>query len=395
MKKRHPVANHHLDRPLALLLASPHPRPPGERGAKRQQRPAAHAGSASPRCDTFLTLLLRGCSPNWRFPCAQCDGERPKCAICRDRGTVCEFDTNAAETHTQALKRKYSELQSQKTAFEQIYDVLQTRTDKEAEEVFQRIRRGADVGSILRHVNYGDVLVQLALVPEARYRYEFPYLSDMPQFLRRPDNPYLDSEVYECALRGSRDPAHTQPQQHPLPPNAGNEGSSSASVYWRGQRDPYLKPYLSATVVHPWLGSVKPSRWTTVSSDDGLMRKLVHDYLLFEYDWFTFFHKDYFLEDMAAERPRFCSELLVNAVLCVGCVSHRRLSGCCPLTVSPSSAIGDSEVVPSSGIRKTSGTSFLPSLRGSLRSSPNSRSRCGLQMTHPGNADRMSGSSDG
>ncbi|KAJ4295913.1 hypothetical protein N0V88_004615 [Collariella sp. IMI 366227] len=130
-----------------------------------------------------------------------CDGVRPICSICRDRGTACEFDTNATETHTQALKRKFNELQSQKAAFEQVYEALQTRSDQEAEEVFRRIRRGADAFSILRHVNYGDVLVQLALVPEARFRYEFPYLPNMPPYLRHPDNPYLDSDVYECTLR--------------------------------------------------------------------------------------------------------------------------------------------------------------------------------------------------
>ncbi len=247
------------------------------------------------------------------FGHTQCDGERPKCSICRDRGTACEFDTKAAETHTQALKRKYNELQLEKSTFEQIYDVLQTRSDQEAEEVFRRIRRGTDATSILRHVNYGDVLVQLALVPEARFRFEFPYLPDMPPYLRRSDNPYLDSEVYDCALRGTPNAPH-QPrhqQQRLLPdPRNGN-----------GQRDPYLKPYMSATVVHPWLDSVKPSRWTTVSSDDALMRKILHDYFLFEYDWFTFFQKDYFLEDMATENQRFCSQLLVNTLLCHGCVS--------------------------------------------------------------------------
>jgi hypothetical protein len=253
----------------------------------------------------------------------QCDGERPICSICRDRNTVCEFDTNKAETHTQALKRKYNELQSQKSAFEQVYEVLQTRPEQEADEVFRRIRRGADAGSILRHVKYGDMLVQLALVPEARYRYEFPYLPDMPPFLRQPDNPYLQSEVYECALRGSPDPSHPpghQAHQPRLLPDAPN---ATDSPYGTGQQDPYFKPYLSATVVHPLLESVKPSKWTAVSGDDCLMRKLLHDYFLFEYDWFTFFHKDYFLEDMASKTHRFCSPLLVNAVLSVGCVSVR------------------------------------------------------------------------
>ncbi len=243
--------------------------------------------------------------------CPQCDGDRPTCSICRDRGTACEYDTNETETHTQALKRKYTELQSQKSVFEQVYEVLQTRPEKDAVEVFQRIRRGTDAGSVLRHVNHGDILIQLALVPEARYRYGFPYLPDMPAFLREMSNPYLDSEVYEYSLRGTPDPAPQQ-QAHKQPKQEPQDGS---------ERDPYLKPYSSAVVVDPWLDSVQPSKWTTVSCDDSLLRKILHDYFLFEYDWFTYFHKDYFLEDMAAENKRFCSSLLVNAVLCVGCVS--------------------------------------------------------------------------
>lgn len=206
--------------------------------------------------------------------------------------------------------------------------MLQTRSENEAVEVFRRIRRGTDAGSILRHVNYGDVLVQLAVVPEARYRYDFPYLPDMPPFLRQLDNPYLDSEVYDYALRGHpdacRQPGRQQCQQRLLTDSENGAGS----VYGPGQHDPYLKPYLSATVVHPWLDSVKPSNWTTVSDDDCLMRKILHDYFLFEYDWFTFFHKDYFLEDMATGNHRFCSPLLVNALLCIGCVSF------CPSSLS-------------------------------------------------------------
>ncbi|KAL2261349.1 hypothetical protein VTK26DRAFT_4346 [Humicola hyalothermophila] len=256
---------------------------------------------------------------------SKCDGGRPRCSICRDRGTVCEFDTNAEETHTQALKRKYHELQVQKSTFEQIYNVLQSRPEQEAEEVFRRIRTGADASSILRHVNYGDVLVQLALVPEARFRYEFPYIPEMPPYLCRPDNQYLYSEVYEFALRQHSDgPQRTGHSQQRLLPDSPTDTSF---VDGAGHRDPYLKPYLSAKVIHPWLDSVKPSKWTVVSKDDALMRRILHDYFLFEYDAFTFFHKDYFLEDMATGNPGFCSQLLVNAILCLGCFCHRELQG--------------------------------------------------------------------
>lgn len=243
--------------------------------------------------------------------------------------------------------------------------MLQTRTEKEADEVFRRIRRGADADAILRHVKHGDMLVQLSLVPEARYRFEFPYLADMPPFLRQPGNSYLDSEVYDYTLHGPTDspdqrgPQNSQQRLLPAPTRNGVNGTDS--VYGAGQRDPYLKPYLSATVAHPWLDSVQPSKWTTVSSDDSLMRKIIHDYILFEYDWFTFFHLDYVLEDMAAGKQRFCSSLLVNALLCVGCVSLRPCLRVCALWANlPSSATAVSRDVPSSGIPETSGTNSSP-----------------------------------
>ncbi|KAH6619763.1 hypothetical protein B0J18DRAFT_451092 [Chaetomium sp. MPI-SDFR-AT-0129] len=258
---------------------------------------------------------------------SKCDGGRPMCSICRDRGTACKFETNAAETHTQALKRKFNELQSQKSAFEQVYEVLQTRSEEEAGSVFRRIRRGSDAGSILRHVSYGDVLVQLALVPESRYRFDFPYLPDMPPFLRNLDNPYLDSEVYDYSLRQLTNEPHQPVGSPPTPEKEQSPVSDADSVYGAGPQDPYSKPYQFATVVHPWLDSVKPSKWTNVCDDDVLMRKLIHDYLLFEYDWFPFFHKDFFLEDMGTNNMRFCSPLLVNSILGFGCLCHRGLRG--------------------------------------------------------------------
>ena len=213
--------------------------------------------------------------------------------------------------------------------------MLQSRPEQEAGEVYRRIRRGDDAESILRHVKHGDLLVQLSLVPEARFRYEFPYLPDMPPFLRHPENLYLGTEVYQYPLRGppgsSDQPGHhAGHQQRALssPWSVAADASGSVGGTGAAQRDPYLKPYQFATVAHPWLDSVRPSRWTTVSSDDNLMKKILHDFFLFEYDWFSFVHMDYFLEDMATMKRRFCSPLLVNALLCLGCVSFCRVLAC-------------------------------------------------------------------
>lgn len=263
----------------------------------------------------FSTFPSRSVSLTELLP-SQCNGERPRCSVCRDRQTECEFDTNVTETHTQALKRKFVELQNQKTTFEQLFEVLQTRPEQDAVQIFKRIRGGADIHTVLRYVNYGDPLVQLSVVPESRFRFEFPFSTEMPPLLLQPDNPYLHSDIYELAL------VRVSEAKKRLPSPA---SSSMSSPDAGPQNDPYVKPFYSAAVLDEWPDSIKPSRWTNVSTDDGLMRKLLHEYFLHEYEGFTFFHKDFFLQDMARQEQRFCSALLANAVLCAGCVSFVNL----------------------------------------------------------------------
>jgi len=121
----------------------------------------------------------------------------------------------------------------------------------------------------------------------------------MPASLHSSHNPYLDSLVYEgTSLTSTSEQQALSPSSHQ-----------------------YLKPHHAAKIEDPRLDSVRPSIWTSVSTDDDLMRTLLRAYLLHEYDWLTVFHKDHFLDDMVAGYNRFCSSLLVNAVLALGCVS--------------------------------------------------------------------------
>jgi Fungal Zn(2)-Cys(6) binuclear cluster domain len=253
----------------------------------------------------YISGLMRFSFAN-RSILLQCNAERPKCTLCVSKGTDCVYDTaTTVETHTQALKRKYSELREHKTTYEQICELLQARPHAEANQIFKRIRNGADAESILRYIEEGDLLLQLSLVPETRYRYEFPFIQEMPTLLRRPDNPYLHSLVYEWT---SKDSSSAQISVSP---------SDVGAVEYQSV---YLKPYHAADIIDHRLNAVKPSSWTGVSDNDGLMRELIAAYFKYEHLWLTFFQKDYFLEDMAANRDRFCSSLLVNAILACGCV---------------------------------------------------------------------------
>lgn len=237
----------------------------------------------------------------------QCNAARPKCSACIARDADCHYDTTSTETHSQALKRKYNELHSRTTAFEELYEILQTRPERVVQSVLQRIRTGADVHTVLRHVRDGDLLLQLSSMPETHYRYEFPYIADLPASLRFTDNPYLQSLLYE-----------------------GTFSSPPSIKMLSGSKEPvaechcqYLKPYHTAEIVDSKLAAAAPSNWTAVCENDELMRMLLNVYFLHDYPWFSFFNKDLFLDDLNSGRDRFCSPLLVNAVLASACHSHR------------------------------------------------------------------------
>jgi Fungal specific transcription factor domain len=59
--------------------------------------------------------------------------------------------------------------------------------------------------------------------------------------------------------------------------------------------------------------------WTSVTTNQELIEHLLLLYFCWEYPTFACLSKRYFLEDFRTGRPRYCSSLLVNAILCLGC----------------------------------------------------------------------------
>lgn len=59
--------------------------------------------------------------------------------------------------------------------------------------------------------------------------------------------------------------------------------------------------------------------WTEVSHDESLVQHLLALYFCWEYPTFASLSKEHFLKDFQAGRPRYCSPILVNALLALGC----------------------------------------------------------------------------
>lgn len=237
------------------------------------------------------------------------------------RGLECVYLADDAETQVQALKRKHDESQHENLVYQELYRLLVTVSEAEALDIVQRLRAGTDVETCVRQVQEGDLLLQLALRPESRFRYQFPYLPFMPAPLQTSDNPYLESLLYEGAAQGFAIPQQQQPQQQASSSTAEATGASSYSHI-------YVKPYHAAELVDGRLASAKASDWTSVTTDDNLFRRLLRTYLVHEYCVAPAFQKDYFLYDLARGKGHLCSPLLVNSVMAIGsvCISHSTMT---------------------------------------------------------------------
>lgn len=59
--------------------------------------------------------------------------------------------------------------------------------------------------------------------------------------------------------------------------------------------------------------------WTTVTRDSEFVQHLMNLYFSWSHPFYILFHKGHFLGDMAKRRSKYCSPLLVNALLAVAC----------------------------------------------------------------------------
>jgi hypothetical protein len=161
-----------------------------------------------------------------------------------------------------------------------------------------------EADAIVRHVRDGNLILELSVVPPRLTRFPFPYIASVPSKLL--ESRYFRSHMFHAVQTVDR-------------PFLAKEDDLIA------RQSNYATPFFAAEMADPLLSQAKPSIWTSVSSNDVLLRKLLEAYFMFEYPWEYIFQKDYFLEDMISGANRYCSSLLVNAVLAKACVStHHR-----------------------------------------------------------------------
>ncbi|KAK4156801.1 fungal-specific transcription factor domain-containing protein [Chaetomidium leptoderma] len=353
MEERTPPGRSRISPPPAQLpqpgsAPSANNLPPAPRGSiSGSSVGVAPAGSKRKRGLGVVTL--NACT-ECRKKRAKCDGHKP-CGRCKAQKDVeCIYELPVRQSK-ENLRHEIERLRRQQRKNEQVIAAL-GRPDV-WEEVLSRLRRGQSVESIsewlggtlppgggaLPSINHLLNQASVALPPAvSRYAPAAP-----TSYSPTPPGPSTLSPVSAQQPPGIRHEAdqqspwgggHFATQSHTTPtashpdtmtwnPDVIKNSQSRVGSWVQSQVDDSeasrgrgFGHILSSDVPEM---QVPPGTWTKLTSDAGLVQHLLSLYFCWEYPTFASLSKEHFLEDFMQGRPRFCSSILVNALLALGC----------------------------------------------------------------------------
>jgi hypothetical protein len=170
--------------------------------------------------------------------------------------------------------------------YEQFCHLLRSLPDPETNSILRRLREGADAATIMRQVKDGDLLVQTK---------------------SQGNNSYAKAKSRAKGRRG--------PSQSRITSWAKNMQTDHMS-------DGLPRHHrLNQVVFNLEEPEVKPSAetWTAIANDINLVQHLLALYFCWEYPTLASLSKEHFLQDFRDGRHRYCSPVLVNALLALGC----------------------------------------------------------------------------
>ncbi|EED19089.1 C6 transcription factor, putative [Talaromyces stipitatus ATCC 10500] len=207
----------------------------------------------------------------------KCSGT-PPCDNCRALHRECIFDESLDQRRRVAAKRTAEELEYHRDMLNDLFKVIRTADEKQAQRLLELIRSDATPEEIRLFID--EVLVQL--------------------------------QTFEPSSRAKRE---TTAQLKELRSQANMQGS--APSFRRQVMD------VNFLCVIPPI-AVPASPWTTVTDDDAFVSHLISLYFTWDYPFYSFLDLNVLINHMKSRdlNSQYCSPFLVNALLSHACYSE-------------------------------------------------------------------------
>ncbi|KAF6807801.1 nitrogen assimilation transcription factor nira [Colletotrichum sojae] len=214
----------------------------------------------------------------------KCNGVRPTCHSCAASKTPCVYPVPEGLSQREAQKQKLTHVERAHENSRRVLEMLRASRDGVSHEILRQLQHSEQLDETIQ------AIADASLSSRADERECFSASDEKVCVYSSPLPPFLTDNL-PCASSG------------------GSPVSITAET-------------ANAGVILP------VSRWTTVSQDDGLLTLLIDLFWTWDSTLSRLIDRDIFLAELAAadqqKTYRFCSPLLVNALLAVSCLHATR-----------------------------------------------------------------------
>jgi hypothetical protein len=233
---------------------------------------------------------------------SKCDGNVPSCAACSSvYHTPCVYDPNSDHRRKGVYKKDIDNLRTRNITLQTLIHAILNYSDDDVYELVRQIRSCDSLEDVAESITAGEKGLALATAQDTTAGEPAAGDGDVETDIFETE---LAGKMSELMLDGSVKFIGGTSHLIFLPPGSELDESNS---------------FLPGTGMDPSSNFFVAS-WTRVTDDMNLIGHLMTMYFTWHYAYFTTLSKDLFYRDYTAGRSsQYCSSLLVNAMLALGC----------------------------------------------------------------------------
>lgn len=261
---------------------------------KKSTRRGADPANQKRRCVSTACIACRRRK-------SKCDGALPSCAACSSvYGTECIYDPNSDHRRKGVYREKIDSMKAQSSTLQILIEAILNAAEEDVPAIVKRIRTCDSLDTVAEAILKQD----LASVDEENETIE--------------DEDYAGNQVVE----GERELARKMGELRLENGSVRFIGGTSHLIYLGDPPDASKEPESDS-----YLSTEDPvTSWSEVSKDPQVIIHLINLYFDWHYPYFTTLSKSLFYRDFLKGKPTsqprttsYCSSLLVNAMLALGC----------------------------------------------------------------------------
>ncbi|TFA99150.1 hypothetical protein CCMA1212_009002 [Trichoderma ghanense] len=261
---------------------------------KKKSRRSTDPASQKRRCISTACIACRRRK-------SKCDGALPSCAACASvYGTECIYNPNSDHRRKGVYREKVDSMKAQSSTLQVIVEAILNAADEEVPEVVHKIRTCDNLDTVAQE------LLKIGSESKEEEADETPEEEPM-SFLPLQGERELAGKMGELRLENG---------------SVRFIGGTSHLIYLG---DPHHDGTDYGSPSEPGVCENPVTSWTRVTTDPRLIRHLMNMYFNYHYPYFTTLSRKLFWRDFSRGKAglqpgtTYCSSLLVNAMLALGC----------------------------------------------------------------------------